>query len=407
MVSIEGTGCRAGNRARGLISIRADPSRDRRALARGSQFDPGRRWPGAGTVRRLMFGRIRGDETLRPCPHACGSSRRGGLLVALALLTLSGCQKPAAKAAPPAPTVGVVESRRMSVPIEVDAQRDHPRPGRRDDPGPRPRVPHRAALRRGGDGQEGAAPARDRRGAVPGGPPVGAGPPGRGRRRRSARPRNRRGARSPRRSWSSTGPSSSLAQIQERRNRALVARNAGSAEDLDKTEADRKRWESQVEADRASLAQAKADYDVGIASAQAQVSAARAAVRDAELNLGYCRMYAPIDGRIGEARVKVGNLVGPGPGRRGRLHRPGHDPAARPDRRRHPAQLARPRPHHRADRGRARRPPHPPGPGGTAGASLRGAVLLHRQHRSTRPPRPSWSRPGSPTPAASSCRAST
>src|SRR5262249_11534543 len=89
-----------------------------------------------------------------------------------------------------------------------------------------------------------------------------------------------------------------LAQIQERRNRTLVARNAGSAEDLDKTEADRKRWESQVEADRAQLAQAQTDYAVGIASAQAQLAAARAAVRDAELNLSYCRMYAPIEGRI-------------------------------------------------------------------------------------------------------------
>jgi membrane fusion protein (multidrug efflux system) len=104
-----------------------------------------------------------------------------------------------------------------------------------------------------------------------------------------------------------------LAQIQEKRSRALVSRNAGSAEDLDKAEADRRRWEAQVEADRAHLAQAKADYEVGIASARAQVSAAGAAVRDAELNLGYCRMYAPLDGRIGEARVKVGNLVGPDP----------------------------------------------------------------------------------------------
>jgi membrane fusion protein (multidrug efflux system) len=102
-----------------------------------------------------------------------------------------------------------------------------------------------------------------------------------------------------------------LAQIQERRNRALVSRQAGTAEDLDKAEADRKRWESQVEADRAHLAQAKTDYEVGIASVRAQISAAKAAVRDAELNLGYCRMYAPLEGRIGEARVKVGNLVGP------------------------------------------------------------------------------------------------
>jgi membrane fusion protein (multidrug efflux system) len=102
-----------------------------------------------------------------------------------------------------------------------------------------------------------------------------------------------------------------LAQIQERRNRTLVSRNAGTAEDLDKTEADRRRWESQVEADRARHAQAKADYAIGIATAQAQVIGAKASVRDAELNLGYCRMYAPLQGRIGEARVKVGNLVGP------------------------------------------------------------------------------------------------
>ena len=102
-----------------------------------------------------------------------------------------------------------------------------------------------------------------------------------------------------------------LAQIQERRSRALLARNAGSAEDLDKTEADRKKWEAQVEADRANYQQAKADYEVGIAAARAQVEAAKAAVRDAELNLGYCRMYAPLEGRIGEAKVKVGNLVGP------------------------------------------------------------------------------------------------
>ena len=37
---------------------------------------------------------------------------------------------------------------------------------------------------------------------------------------------------------------------------------------------------------------------------------AQAAVDDAKLNLSYCKMYAPIDGRIGELKVKVGNLVG-------------------------------------------------------------------------------------------------
>src|SRR5262249_2925548 len=47
-----------------------------------------------------------------------------------------------------------------------------------------------------------------------------------------------------------------------------------------------------------------------IESAKADVAKARAALEDARVNLGYCRMYAPIAGRIGELKVKVGNLVG-------------------------------------------------------------------------------------------------
>ena len=53
-----------------------------------------------------------------------------------------------------------------------------------------------------------------------------------------------------------------------------------------------------------------ADYKIDIDNAKAEVARAQAAVDDAQLNLGYCRMYAPIDGRIGELKVKVGNLVG-------------------------------------------------------------------------------------------------
>ena len=101
-------------------------------------------------------------------------------------------------------------------------------------------------------------------------------------------------------------------QVEERRSRSLLSRNAGTREDLDRTEADRKKYEAQIEADRAHLEQANADYDVAILSAKAQLAAAQANVRDAQLNLGYCRMDAPIDGRIGEAKIKVGNLVGPG-----------------------------------------------------------------------------------------------
>jgi membrane fusion protein (multidrug efflux system) len=101
-----------------------------------------------------------------------------------------------------------------------------------------------------------------------------------------------------------------LAQVEERRSRALLARTAASREDVDKAEANRKKVEAQVEADRANLEQARSDYQVNILAAKAQADAAKAAVNNAELDLGYCRMYAPIDGRIGEARIKVGNLVG-------------------------------------------------------------------------------------------------
>ena len=45
------------------------------------------------------------------------------------------------------------------------------------------------------------------------------------------------------------------------------------------------------------------------ATADASVLQAEAALRAAELDLGYTEIKSPIDGRIGEARYSVGNLV--------------------------------------------------------------------------------------------------
>lgn len=104
---------------------------------------------------------------------------------------------------------------------------------------------------------------------------------------------------------------STLAQIEERRQKALDQRRATSREDLDRAVADRQKNEAQVESDRANLDQSNADYDVNILAADAEVAAARAELRSAEIDLGYCRVFAPIDGRIGEAKVKLGNVVGP------------------------------------------------------------------------------------------------
>ncbi|WP_435007914.1 efflux RND transporter periplasmic adaptor subunit [Tundrisphaera lichenicola] len=233
-----------------------------------------------------------------------------GSATALALLALAGCQKAAPKVDPPAPTVGVVESRRMNLPIEVT-------------PNGTTRALENVTIRARVRGflterhfTEGAMVKQGELLLVIDEEPYQVA-------LESARARQAEAEAALKKAEESKGREVSaaqvevdqaqllLAQIQERRNRTLVSRSAGSAEDLDKTEADRKRWESQVLADRAHLDQAKADYAVGIASAQAQISAARAAVRDAEINLSYCRMHAPLDGRIGEAKVKVGNLVGP------------------------------------------------------------------------------------------------
>ncbi len=103
-----------------------------------------------------------------------------------------------------------------------------------------------------------------------------------------------------------------LARIEEQRTRTLLSRNAGSREDMDRAEANRRKNEAQVEADRANLEQAKADYEVNILSARAKLAATRSDVRNAEIDLGYCRVVAPFTGRIDQRQFDVGNYVGDG-----------------------------------------------------------------------------------------------
>jgi membrane fusion protein (multidrug efflux system) len=103
-----------------------------------------------------------------------------------------------------------------------------------------------------------------------------------------------------------------LTRISEDRQLKLIARGAGTAEELDQAVAARKKAGAQVDADRAMLEQARADYQTNILAAEARVAATRTAVRNAEIELGYCRMHAPTDGRISRVNYHVGNLVGDG-----------------------------------------------------------------------------------------------
>jgi len=54
------------------------------------------------------------------------------------------------------------------------------------------------------------------------------------------------------------------------------------------------------------------DYETKAREAAAAVKADLAKIKQDRLNLGYCTMYSPLDGRIGRTLVNVGNLVGAG-----------------------------------------------------------------------------------------------
>lgn len=230
------------------------------------------------------------------------------VLIGVAMPT--GCQKPPAVVVPPPPTVGVVESRRMAVPIEISLNgttrameevvvkarvrgfltEKHFEEGSLVKKGQLlfviDEVPYKIAL-------EQARAKQDEANATL---------------TKAEQSKVREIAQA---QLALDQAQLNLGVVEENRAKSLQSRNAASREDVDRAEANRKKYEAQVGSDKASLEQAKADYDVGILAAKAQVEAARAAVRDAEINLGYCRMTAAIDGRIGEAKIKIGNLVGP------------------------------------------------------------------------------------------------
>ena len=69
---------------------------------------------------------------------------------------------------------------------------------------------------------------------------------------------------------------------------------------------------SNVEAGKANYATIVLLQKVGVDQATAAVAAAEAVVQNAELDLSYCTITAPMDGLIGQRLVSPGNLVGRG-----------------------------------------------------------------------------------------------
>lgn len=102
-----------------------------------------------------------------------------------------------------------------------------------------------------------------------------------------------------------------LAREEENRLSKLVATRAITADDWDRAVANRQKCEAQVQATKASLKQTEADYGTNILSAEANVAAAKTAVRNADIELGYCEIKSPVTGRIGLRYVDEGNIIRP------------------------------------------------------------------------------------------------
>lgn len=104
----------------------------------------------------------------------------------------------------------------------------------------------------------------------------------------------------------------SKAQQDLRRMTPLAQQKAVTELELDAAIAAEKSAKANVDARQANLTNLEASVKYTIERARAEVSAAKARVIQAELDLSYCDIYSPMNGIIGFKNVDVGNLVGRG-----------------------------------------------------------------------------------------------
>ena len=92
----------------------------------------------------------------------------------------------------------------------------------------------------------------------------------------------------------------------------LAKEKAVTEQDLDGALATQKSARATVDSRKANLTNLEASVKYTIERAKAEVSASQARITQAELDLGYCDIYAPLSGVIGFLQVDEGNLVGRG-----------------------------------------------------------------------------------------------
>jgi membrane fusion protein (multidrug efflux system) len=91
----------------------------------------------------------------------------------------------------------------------------------------------------------------------------------------------------------------------------LVAADAASQQDLDAAVAALRAAESNTTAAKANVDQVRLSTETQISSNAGKVEALRGALRNAQLNVQYGTIRAPISGRIGDSMIAVGGLVTP------------------------------------------------------------------------------------------------
>jgi RND family efflux transporter MFP subunit len=79
----------------------------------------------------------------------------------------------------------------------------------------------------------------------------------------------------------------------------------------DKTELDVKRY-TPLAQEKAISQETLDDANQANLGAAAAMAADKAAIESAQLNLGFCKIYSPVDGIAGIAQAQIGDLVGPG-----------------------------------------------------------------------------------------------
>jgi membrane fusion protein (multidrug efflux system) len=97
------------------------------------------------------------------------------------------------------------------------------------------------------------------------------------------------------------------AQFDENRYTPLAEQHAVTQQDLDNAVQNNISAKAQVKVATSQVEAAKAQ----IQAASAAVEAAKATLEAANVNLGFTKLYSPIDGIAGNAQIQIGNLVSP------------------------------------------------------------------------------------------------